>query len=297
MAEEQFETTLRSRPGLDRQRVDAFIARHLLAWDVCMAVLALLFLGIGFLEDHPAGALNQGTLVPAEDAITLVFLAEFSLRCYVAASRRAYLKAHWIDLLALVPTIRWLRFLRLGRFVRVIQLARVLRLGVLVRFLVELDRVVRGVRRTAMRNGVHVFLIVAASFAVIGGTLVWELERGSNPSFHNFGDAIWWAFATMTTVGYGNGPATLAGRVIAAIVMVVGIGCFGVVTATVTAYFMQQHPGHLDRKQPTPDELMAVLEDIRARLARLEQASAGGAAVEEDLAALTPRRDEQRAIP
>src|SRR5258708_24922105 len=165
-----------------------------------MAVLALLFLGIGFLEDHPAGALNQGTLVPAEDAITLVFLAEFSLRCYVAASRRAYLKAHWIDLLALVPTIRWLRFLRLGRFVRVIQLARVLRLGVLVRFLVELDRVVRGVRRTAMRNGVHVFLIVAASFAVIGGTLVWGVERRSNPSVHNLGDAIWCAFATLPTM-------------------------------------------------------------------------------------------------
>ncbi len=232
--------------------------------------------------------------MPAELAITFIFFAEFSLRFYVAASRRAYLKAHWIDLLALVPTIRWLRFLRVGRFVRVIQLARVLRLGVLVRFLVELDRVVRGVRRIAMRNSVHVFLIVAASLAVIGGTLVWELERGSNPSFHNFGDAIWWAFATMTTVGYGNGPATLAGRVIAAIVMVVGIGCFGVVTATVTAYFVQ-HPGHPDRKQPSPDELMAVLEDIRTRLARLEQASAGGAGVEEDLAALAPRRDEQRA--
>jgi hypothetical protein len=42
---------------------------------------------------------------------------------------------------------------------------------------------------------------------------------------------------------------------------------------------------------------MAVLEDIRTRLARLEQASAGGAGVEEDLAALAPRRDEQRATP
>src|SRR5258708_12709351 len=88
MAEEQFETTLRSRPGLDRRRVDAFIARHLLAWDVCMAVLALLFFGIGFLEDHPAGALNQATLVPPEGALTPVFLPEFSLRFYVAAPRR-----------------------------------------------------------------------------------------------------------------------------------------------------------------------------------------------------------------
>src|SRR5258707_15264768 len=106
MAEEQFETTLRSRPGLDRRRVDAFIARHLLAWDVCMAVLALLFLGLGFLEDHPTGALNQTTPGPAEDGITLVFLAEFSLRFYVAASPRAYLKAHRIHPLALVPSIR-----------------------------------------------------------------------------------------------------------------------------------------------------------------------------------------------
>src|SRR5207248_1733693 len=127
MVEMHHRAIFRSRLRLDRQRVDAFITRHLLAWDLSMAVLALLFLGLGFFEDHPAGALNEPTLTPVEYAITLIFAAEFALRFYVAASRRAYLKAHWIDLLALVPTIRWLRFLRLGRFVRVIQLARLLR--------------------------------------------------------------------------------------------------------------------------------------------------------------------------
>ncbi|HZC76514.1 MAG TPA: hypothetical protein VE258_02125, partial [Ktedonobacterales bacterium] len=68
MAEEHAEAPLRAQPGLDRQRVDAFIARHLVAWDLSMAVLALFYLGLGFFEDHPAGALNEATLVPVEYA-------------------------------------------------------------------------------------------------------------------------------------------------------------------------------------------------------------------------------------
>ena len=232
-----------------------------------MAGLALVYIVAGLFEDHPHGVLNVQNLIPIEIVITAIFVGEFSIRFYAASSRMAYLRRHWIDLLALLPAIRYLRFLRLGRMVYVFQVARVLRLGVFVRFLAEASRVGNQVRWIAQRNGVHLLLLAALGLVVIGGSVAWELEHATNQSFTNFGDAIWWAFATMTTVGFGQGPMTLPGRIIGGVIMVVGIGCFGLITATVTAHFVEHNRDH----QVSPNEIMAVLEDIRQRVLRLEK--------------------------
>src|SRR5437588_5769718 len=247
-----------------RVAVTEFVRRHELAWDLSMAVLALLYIGLGLLEDHPEGFLNAQTVVPIEIAITVLFLAEFSLRFWAAPSRAAYLRRHWIDLLALLPAIRYLRFLRLGRLIYLLQAARVLRLGMLIRLLVESDRAFNRIGGIATRNGVHVILLSALGLVIVGGSLVWELEHSTNRSFSTLGDAVWWAFATMTTVGYGSGPLTVPGRIIGGLIMVLGICCFGLVTATVTAYFVHHNQG---QAQATPNELMATLQDIQQRLA------------------------------
>ena len=247
--------------------VNAFVAKHEVAWDLTMASLALTYILAGLFEDHPHGVLNVRTVVPFGVAITAIFAAEFSLRFYAAASRKAYLRRHWIDLLALLPAIRYLRFLRLGRLIYLLQAARVLRLGMLIRLLAEFDRVGNRVRWIASKNGVHIILLASLGFVIIGGSLVWEIEHASNRAFANFGDAVWWAFSTMTTIGYGPGPATVPGRLIAGVIMVIGIGCFGLITATVAAYFIEHSREH----QVSPNELMAALEDIRGRLAGLEK--------------------------
>lgn len=254
-----------SRP---RAAINDFVKAHELAWDLTMAALALLYIALGLFEDHPYGALNVHTVIPLEFAITAIFLAEFCLRFYAARSRAQYLRRHWIDLLALLPSIRYLRFLRLGRLFYLLQAARVLRLGVLIRFLVESDRVANQIRWIAQRNGVHVFLLAALGLVTVGGSLVWELEHAANRSFANFGDAMWWAFATMTTVGSGTQPETVPGRVIGGSIMVLGICCFGLITATVTAHFVRHDRGE---QQASPNELLATLQDIQRRLAHLEE--------------------------
>src|SRR5437762_14044838 len=106
-----------------RQSINDFIARHELSWDLSMASLALVYIPAGPFEDHPHGILNAQNLTPFEIGITAIFLGKFSLRFYAASSRTAYLRRHWIDLLALLPAIRYLRFLRLGRLVYVLQAA------------------------------------------------------------------------------------------------------------------------------------------------------------------------------
>jgi voltage-gated potassium channel len=253
-----------SRP---RAAINQFVKGHELAWDLAMAALALAYIALGLFEDHPYGALNVHTVTPFEIGITAIFLAEFAVRFYAAPSRAQYLRRHWIDLLALLPSIRYLRFLRLGRLFYLFQVARVLRLGVLIRFLVESNRVANQIRWIAQRNGVHVILLSALGLVVVGGSLVWELEHTTNTSFANFGDAMWWAFATMTTVGSGTQPESVPGRVIGGAIMVLGICCFGLITATVTAHFVHHDRGE---QQASPNELMAALQDIQRRLAHLE---------------------------
>ena len=254
-----------------RSRFNAFVARHELAWDLSLAALALVYLLVGFVEDHPLGGWDEARLAPLELSITMIFLLEFTLRLGAAESRRSYLRRHWIDLLALLPSVRVLRFLRLGRLVYLLQAARVLRLGVLVRFVAQLNRASKDFSWIAKHNGVHIFLQVAAALVVFGGVLVWELESPANPSFHNLGDALWWAFATMSTVGYGNGPVTPLGRVVAALIMLVGIACFGVLTATISTFFVRRTRTTQEVQEVSTSALMATLEDIRARLERLER--------------------------
>ncbi|MBF6590419.1 MAG: potassium channel family protein [Ktedonobacterales bacterium] len=263
------------RPRVRRQDITSFVERHALAWDLSMGGLALLYILLGYFQDNPRGPLNEATLTPIELIITLAFLAEFSVRFYAAASRRAYLRGHWIDLVALLPAVRVLRFLRFGRLAYLFQAARVLRLGVLVRLLVEIERAGDRIRWIAVRNGLHVVFPLAFGLVFIGGALIWQIEHATNPDFRDFGNAVWWAFATMATVGYGNGPATLGGRVIAGIIMVAGIACFGMITATVTAYFFERVRGHDTLEEEAhqvarQDQLLLMLADIQRRLERIE---------------------------
>jgi voltage-gated potassium channel Kch len=116
-------------------------------------------------------------------------------------------------------------------------------------------------------------LIAAASTLFVGSWLVLLFEenaKGSN--IHNYPDALWWAVVTVTTVGYGDRyPVTGGGRTVAVILMLLGIGLIGVLTATVASVFIKEHTdankeeikkGHADLGQQ-----LAVISD---RLADVE---------------------------
>jgi voltage-gated potassium channel len=253
-----------------QQRINTFVDHHQLAWDLGMAGLALVFVALMFVEDRVGTAVYERYFATPEVGITLLFVAEFTVRCYAAESRLGYLRRHWIDLIALLPAVRALRFLRAFRVFRmleVLQALRILRLGALVRLLAEVERAGRRVTWIAKHNGVHVFLTVAAGLVLVGGGLVYELEHAANPEFHDLSNSLWWAFATMATVGYGDGPETVVGRVVAGLIMVVGIGCFGLITATVTTVFIERTHG----PQTSANELKSLLLDLRARLDHLER--------------------------
>jgi voltage-gated potassium channel Kch len=110
---------------------------------------------------------------------------------------------------------------------------------------------------------------VSTSLTIAAGVLMTFADHNSFPSI---GSGLWWAVQTVTTVGYGDHvPATVAGRLVAALVMLVGIGFLTVITAAITSTFVSR-----SRREQTPSSAITPMEEqlrqIAARLERIEAA-------------------------
>ena len=89
---------------------------------------------------------------------------------------------------------------------------------------------------TARRAGQWI-AIATVAVAIAGGFGIWLLDRDEFPTL---GSGLWWSLQTVTTVGYGDRvPSHTAGQMVAAIVMVSGIGFLSVVTASISAAFVE----------------------------------------------------------
>ncbi|HEY3843869.1 MAG TPA: potassium channel family protein [Acidimicrobiales bacterium] len=118
-------------------------------------------------------------------------------------------------------------------------------------------------------------LLAATGLLFLAGWLVMLFEAnvpGSN--IHDYGDALWWAVVTVTTVGYGDRfPISDGGRAVAVVLMMVGIGLIGVLTATVASFFVQEHTdANKEQLQAAHEDLGARLTEMDGRLARIETA-------------------------
>ena len=257
----------RNRQLRVRARINWFFHTYEVPWTLFMAALALIYIGLGLLEDRPSGLLRTDNVQVALNVITAIFVVEFIVRISAAPSRWRYFKRHWIDLLAVLPSMRFLRVLGLARLAVLLPLLRFARLGLIIHTLINANRAAIRLKVIGDRNGLPTLLLTAFGFVWIGAGLAYEFEHGSNAQFGNFGDAAWWAFTTMATLGYGSGPITVPGRVVAGMLMILGIACFGLITATVTTFIIQRTEGV---HEVTTSDLMSTLKDVQARMSRLE---------------------------
>jgi voltage-gated potassium channel len=131
----------------------------------------------------------------------------------------------------------------------------------------RLDRVVA--RAASPRGAAVVIATVSTSITVAAGILMTVADRKGFPSI---GSGLWWAVQTVTTVGYGDHvPTTVAGRLVAAVVMLVGIGFLTVITAAITSTFVSRSRREQTLSGPSsPTEEQ--LTQIARRLERIEAA-------------------------
>lgn len=175
----------------------------------------------------------------------LMFVVDYLMRLLLAEDRRRYLIRHWLDLLIVaLPMLRPLRLVRLLPLLSV------------------LDR-----RASSLLRGRLAIYVVLGSSLIgfVAALAVLSAERGRPGSnIENFGDALWWAAETMTTVGYGDRyPVTATGRVVAVGLMVCGIALLGTVTATLATWLVE-HVAQAEESDAA--KLMARIDQLEAKL-------------------------------
>lgn len=169
-------------------------------------------------------------LAIVDDGICIVFLIEFLMRFRRAESKWKFMKWGWIDLLSSIPSFDVFRY---GRALRLFRLLRILRAFQSTRQLIRHIMRKRKEGTFAAAGLVAVLMLIFASIAIL------QVETSPDSNIKTGEDALWWAFSTITTVGYGDHyPVTTEGRFIAVVLMTVGVGLFGTFAAFVTTWFM-----------------------------------------------------------
>jgi voltage-gated potassium channel len=225
-----------------------------------VAIAALAVIPVISIEDSSSSsawgaigtALNWGSW--------LVFLAEVVVMLYLVEDRKAWIVRHPLDVAITVLTPPFLPFVG----ARLLRLLRVLRLifgGVKLSRLLSLE-------------GIRVAGVVVLTTVIAGGAAFKAAESQQHLSTW---DGIWWAMTTVTTVGYGDMyPEGTTGRLIAMLIMFVGIGFVALVTAFIAERFIKEDVEAEEAEVVSKeDQILAELQQLRAEVAELREGAPG----------------------
>lgn len=193
--------------------------------------------------------------------IWLFFVFETALLTSLCADKKAYLKTNWMNLLIIaggIP-ILWGVFGYAG-------VLRTLRLLLIVSLLFNVSNTLLGV---LSRNQIGQVLIVGMVFVLMSGILI----AGIDPAVETAWDGVWWAWVTVTTVGYGDiVPTSDIGRLFGAVLILMGVCLFSLLTAGFAAFFISQEEEIIEEKEDvTIQQLDLMLERIEQIEVRLQQ--------------------------
>lgn len=179
--------------------------------------------------------------------IWAMFAVDLAVKIIVAPYRLQYVKSHWLDVLIVaIPFFRPLR---------------------IIRILIFGSRAFRGAARLAHVDFVLVYAIGAV---LLVATLVTTVEQGHDSPLDTFPNALWWSVVTVTTVGYGDMvPVTVIGRGLASVLMLGGIGLFGVLTANFASLLVRKE----NPNTTTLAQLLQEVQALRAEVTELRQSS------------------------
>ena len=168
-----------------------------------------------------------------DNIICFVFLIDFVKRFLQANNKLKFMQWGWIDLISSIPMFD---FMRIGRAVRLIRLIRILRAFRSTKHLIQ------HIFKTRTKGTLTAAAIIAVLMIIFSSIAILQVETDPNSNIKTAEDAIWWAYVTITTVGYGDKfPVTSEGRVIAILLMTVGVGLFGTFTAYLASWFIGEN--------------------------------------------------------
>lgn len=210
-------------------------ARWQQAVDWPLTVAAVLFLaGYSVVVIAPVDVATAGVLQLLLVVTWVIFPVSYVVEIVLATHPWQWARRHPVSLLfVLLPLLRPLRLLRV----------------------IAHSSVFQSSAGTAFRARVLVYLAGAATLVTyIAALAVLQAERtAAGASITSFGDSLWWAAVTITTVGYGDFvPVTVRGRVIATTLMLGGVAVLGVLTATLSSWIVQR-VANLEERRHNPE--------------------------------------------
>lgn len=233
------------------------------AYQLFMLLLSLLALvSLAAQTAFRVGGEARMILQYADTAVCVLFLLDFLGSLYSAENRLRYLVTWgWLDLASSIPSVDVARWGRAARVARIFRVLRGVRASKLVARLVLERRAENSFLAAAL---VAMFLIVVSSVSIL------HFEAGGGGNIATAEDALWRAFATVTTVGYGDRfPVTAEGRIVATVLMAAGVALFGVLSAFLAAWFLETG------QAKDSSELAALREEVRALREVVERSQAG----------------------
>ena len=227
-------------------------------------MLALCVIALGLLVAQAALPLDpevRALFGYIDAAICVGFLTDFAINFARAKNKLQFMKWGWIDLISSIPTLDPLRWGRAFRIARALRLLR----GVKSARMLSTALLERRAESTFLAVAIITLLLV-----LFGSVAILEFERTEGSNIKSPEDALWWAATTVTTVGYGDRfPVTAEGRVLAALLMVAGVGLFGTFTAFIASWFMT--PAKRTREQSEIEALRREVAGLTATLREFQR--------------------------
>jgi len=205
----------------------------------------------------------------ADLVIWVVFAVDYFVKLALAPQRWFFVKHNVLELIVVIVP-----FLRPLRALRILRLAAFVGIGS------------KKSRHSAHVRGVGYIVVITLALVIVLSAVVYDLERNAKgANIKTWPDALWWAAATASTVGYGDRfPVTAAGRMAALVLMISGIALLGVITASLATYFVSHSRGE------EREERFEAIEEDRQRqiLDRLTAIESSLAALQRDAADHVP---------
>lgn len=195
--------------------------------------------------------------------LSIFFFIDFLQRFIQADNRRRYFfrEFGWADLAASMPLPQF----KIFRIFRLLKAYRIIHQ-------VGIKKVTHEFFRNPASSALYLILFLIILLLEFGSIAILYVE-GNDPAanIHTASDAIWWVYVTITTVGYGDKyPVTNQGRAIGMLVMLAGVGLFGVLTGFLANRFLPSQ--HYDEQKSSRKELELVhaeLAQIKSELSKL----------------------------
>ena len=185
--------------------------------------------------------------------IWIIFVGDYFYRFKISKDKKSFILNNKIDLISILPLNS------LFKALRVFKIGKILKIFKVFRTMIFFTRVKSSFEKFIKTNNFHYVLYFTVTTVLLGATGISIVEK------MNLKDSLWWSFVTTTTVGYGDiSPETSIGRIIAVILMVVGIGFIGMLTGTISTFFIR----NVDKKSSYKEK---VINDIKEQLDNIDE--------------------------